>query len=62
MPLNRMFAETDTPYLTPHPFRGKKNSSKNVVLVYEKIASLKNIPLEEVINTLRENVKNVFRV
>lgn len=46
VPLERMMVETDAPYLTPVPFRGKRNDSGYVHLVAEKIAQLKGLPAE----------------
>jgi TatD DNase family protein len=48
VPLDKMLIETDSPYLSPHPFRGKKNSPENVVHVAQKIAELKKINIDEV--------------
>ena len=48
VPLERMMVETDAPYLTPVPFRGKRNDSGYVHLVAEKIAQLKGLPVEQV--------------
>lgn len=48
-PLNQMMLETDSPYLAPIPHRGKRNEPANVHLVAERVAELKNIPIEEVI-------------
>ena len=43
-PLDRMHAETDSPYLTPEPFRGKRNEPSNVPLIVEALARAKNLP------------------
>jgi TatD DNase family protein len=47
IPLERLLIETDCPFLSPHPFRGKPNSPDRLVLVAEKVAEIKGIPLEE---------------
>ncbi len=47
LPLDRLLVETDSPFLSPHPFRGKPNSPERVVLVAEKVAELKGISVEE---------------
>lgn len=47
LPLERMLIETDCPFLTPHPFRGKPNSPERLRLVAEKVAELKDIAVEE---------------
>ena len=47
-PLDRAMIETDSPYLTPVPFRGKKNEPANVVLVGKELANLQDKPLEEI--------------
>ena len=52
--------ETDSPYLTPEPFRGKKNEPKNVYFVALKIAELKRMALEEVIEETYKNAINEF--
>jgi len=62
VPLNKMLIETDSPYLTPVPFRGTPNRPEYVKLVAEKIASLKNIPVEEVINATTQNAINLFKL
>ena len=62
IPLDRIVLETDSPYLTPHPYRGEINSSKYLVYVAEKIAECKNISLEEVGKVTTENAKNIFRI
>lgn len=47
LPLERMLVETDSPFLSPHPFRGKPNSPERLVLIAEKVAELKGIPVDE---------------
>ena len=47
LPLDRMLIETDCPFLSPHPFRGKPNSPERLVLIAEKVAELKGIPLQD---------------
>ena len=47
LPLQRMLVETDCPFLSPHPFRGKPNSPQRLVLIAQKVAELKGIPLDE---------------
>ena len=53
--LKHILLETDSPYLTPEPFRGTKNEPKNVYLVAKKIAELKNMEIEDVINITTKN-------
>lgn len=55
VPLERMFAETDSPYVSPAPFRGKKNTPVHVIEIYKKIAEIKQVPLEVVRETLYRN-------
>ncbi len=47
LPLERLLIETDCPFLSPHPFRGKPNSPERLVLIAEKVAELKGITVEE---------------
>lgn len=54
--------ETDSPYLTPEPFRGKRNDSGKVHLVAEKIAQVKGLDTEEVVRLTMENGKRFFRI
>ena len=58
--LDKMFVETDCPYLTPEPFRGKRNEPAYVKYVGEKVAELKGISIEEVQNQMKENYKKLF--
>ncbi|RMD70688.1 MAG: TatD family deoxyribonuclease [Gammaproteobacteria bacterium] len=61
MPLERMLVETDAPYLTPVPLRGKPNEPANVFYVAEHIASLKEMPLEEVADQTTGNYLTLFK-
>ena len=60
--LKHILIETDSPYLTPVPFRGKKNEPANVMYVAKKVAEIKNISLEEVIKQTSINAKNLFKI
>ena len=55
VPLDRILIETDSPYLAPEPLRGTRNDSRNVKLVAQKIASVKNLSLEEVAKITYDN-------
>ncbi len=59
-PLEKVLIETDCPYLTPIPFRGKRNEPLYVKYVAEKIAEIKNISVEEVVRTTTENARKLF--
>lgn len=62
IPINNILLETDSPYLTPEPYRGKKNEPKNVLLVAEKIAELKNISKEEVLKITTKNAIEIYNI
>ena len=62
VPIDRMLIETDSPYLSPDPHRGKKNSPENVVYVAKKVAELKNISLEEIGKKTSENFFKAFNI
>ena len=57
VPIERMFAETDSPYVAPMPFRGQINNPNNVREIYKKIAEIKEIDINEVIDILYNNAK-----
>ena len=61
-PLERMLIETDCPYLTPTPFRGKTNEPQHVVLVAQRISELKEVPLEELEGLLERNSREFYRL
>lgn len=54
--------ETDSPFLTPEPYRGKKNKPSNVLYVAKKISEIKNISFEEVINITTNTAKQIFDI
>jgi TatD DNase family protein len=62
VPLERLLVETDSPFLTPHPFRGRRNEPARVRLVAEKIAELKGISYEAVAEQTGKNVRQLFGV
>ena len=62
LPLNRLLLETDAPYLSPEPNRGKRNRSDYIKYVAEKIADIKGISAEEVLKANLENTKNLFGI
>ena len=61
VPMDRILLETDCPYLSPEPNRGKRNSSLNLPYVVDVIAELKGIPASEVIKQTRANAESVFQ-
>ena len=59
--LSKMMVETDSPYLSPKPYRGKQNEPANVLYVAEKIAELKEISLEEVAESTTRTALQLFK-
>lgn len=62
LPLEKIVIETDCPYLTPVPFRGKRNEPIYTKYVAEEIAKIKNISVEEVIKVTTENAKKIYGI
>lgn len=62
IPLDRLLIETDCPYLTPEPYRGKRNEPKYVKYTAEAIAELRGISVEEVAKATSENAKTIFGI
>jgi TatD DNase family protein len=62
LPLDRLLVETDCPYLTPHPFRGRRNEPLQVSLVGEKLAEIKQLTVNEVMQVTTTNSRALFRI
>jgi TatD DNase family protein len=62
IPLEQILLETDAPYLPPTPHRGKRNESKFLLHVAEKVAEVKNCSLIEVARITSENAQQLFRI
>ncbi|GAA4870118.1 TatD family hydrolase [Paenibacillus vulneris] len=60
VPLDRLLVETDAPYLTPHPYRGKRNETAYVKLVAETAAQIKGLTLEELAHATTKNAVTLF--
>ena len=62
LPLDFLLVETDSPYLTPEPFRGKKNDPSKVEYTARKVAEIKGLSLEEVAAKTKENVMRFYGI
>ncbi len=62
VPLDKLVLETDSPYLTPVPFRGKENKPAYVKYVAEEIAKLRNIKYEEIVDITTRNAEEFFNL
>jgi len=62
VPMDKILIETDSPYLSPEPYRGKRNDSRNVKYVAQKIAKIKGLALEEVAKITYENAMRIFEI
>lgn len=60
LPVNSIFAETDSPYLSPQKVRGKKNHPGHIGYTYETLAECQNLPIEEFIQEVKNNFTNLF--
>lgn len=60
VPLDRLLTETDCPYLSPEPNRGKRNDSSNIPFIVYKIAEIKNVSPEKIIEAVKQNTKELF--
>lgn len=61
-PIENLMLETDSPYMSPEPYRGKCNEPKNVEFVARKIAELKNMSVSDVIQKTTKNSKKFFKI
>jgi len=62
IPLNKILLETDSPYLAPTPFRGKRNESKYIVNIAKKLALIKDIEINTVRDMTTLNANNLFKI
>ena len=62
VPMEKILIETDSPYLSPEPFRGKRNDPRNVKYIAQKIADIKETNIEEIAKTTYENAKKIFKI
>ena len=62
VPLDRLLLETDAPYLSPVPYRGKRNDSTRIACTAEKIAELRGIDPQELIDLTTENAKQLYGI
>lgn len=62
VPLDKLLIETDAPYLTPHPFRGKQNDSSYIPLIAKEIARIKSLPLQRIAQATTENALKLFNI
>lgn len=62
VPNDKLLIETDSPYLTPHPFRGMQNSPKYIKYTLNKIAEIKNINIDELENITTNNALKLFNI
>lgn len=62
IPLEKLLLETDSPFLAPHPYRGKINDPSKIVLIAEAVAELRNISIEEVAKITSSNAVKLFKL
>ncbi len=62
IPLERIVLETDCPYMSPEPFRGRRNDPGRLCHMAEKLAEIRGLPVEEIIAITTENAKRLYRI
>ena len=62
VPLDKILIETDSPYLSPEPLRGKRNDSRNIKHIAQKIADVKNIKVEQIAEITYQNAKTLYEI
>ena len=62
IPLEKLLVETDSPYLSPEPVRGKSNEPSYIIHTLDKLAEIKKTPVEDVINMTTNNFNNLFNL
>lgn len=62
VPLDRLLLETDAPYLSPVPFRGKRNDSSNIIYTAQKIAEIKGMGVQELLDITADNARKLYGI
>ena len=62
VPEDRILIETDSPYLSPEPLRGRRNDSRNVKYIAQKIAEVKEMTIDEIAKITYQNAENIFKI
>ena len=62
IPIDRLLLETDAPYMAPVPFRGKRCDSSMIIFAAEKIASLRNMGVQELLDITAQNAKRFYNI
>lgn len=62
VPIEKILIETDSPYLSPEPVRGRRNDSRNVKYIAQKIADIKGLTIEEVAKQMHKNIEKIFNL
>ena len=62
IPISSILIETDAPYLSPEPYRGRRNDSTKLKFIAEKIAQIKGLDLDYVASITKENAKKLFEI
>ena len=62
IPLDRLLLETDAPYMTPVPFRGRRNDSTKILFVASRIAELRDMTTDDILDITAENARRLFGI
>lgn len=62
VPLDKLLIETDSPYLSPEPFRGKRNDSRNILYTAKALAEIKGVSFEEISDITFNNAKRIYNI
>ena len=62
IPIKRIVLETDCPYMSPEPYRGRRNDPGRLIHMAEKLAQIRDLPVEEIIRITTENAKRLYRI
>ena len=62
VPLDRLLLETDAPYLSPVPFRGKRNDSTNIIYTAQKIAEIKGMGVQQLLDITADNARKLYGI